>query len=68
VAATWRVWFDWTPPIDQVLELARLVAAVREPAVAVVALGPHARAAEMGGQAVERMDRRGPERERLARE
>ena len=32
---------------DEVLELARLVAAEREPAVAVVALGPDARAAQV---------------------
>ena len=48
---------------DEVLELARLVAPVGEAAVAVVALSPQARAAEVGGQAVERMDRGGAEEE-----
>ena len=52
----------------QVLELARLVAAVGEAAVAVVALRPHARAAQMRRQALERMHRRRAEQERLARE
>jgi hypothetical protein len=52
----------------QVLELARLVAAIREAAVAVVALGPEARAAEVGGQPVERMDRRRAEHQRLTGE
>src|SRR3712207_7541536 len=40
---------------DEVLELARLVAAVREPGVAVLALGPQLRAAEFRGQALERV-------------
>src|SRR6185295_3823446 len=52
----------------EVLELARLVAAVREPAVAVIPLRPQPGAAQVGAQAVERMHRRGAEQERLARE
>jgi hypothetical protein len=42
---------------DQVLQLARLVAAEGEPAVAVVPLGPQRGAAEVRGQALQAMDR-----------
>ena len=50
------------------LELARLVAAVREAAVAVLALGPQRRTAEVAGQPIQPMHRRRAEQERVARE
>jgi hypothetical protein len=53
---------------DEVLELARLVAAVGQPAVAVVALGPDRRAAEMARQPVEPVDGGGAEQQRVAGE
>ena len=53
---------------DEVLELAGLVAAVGQAAVAVVALGPELRAAEVRGQPLEPVDRRRPEEQRVARE
>ena len=53
---------------DEVLELAGLVAAEGDARVAVVALRPQPRAAEMGGEAVERVDRRRPEQQRDAGE
>ena len=53
---------------DDVLELAGLVPAVREPAAAVLPLGPDLRAAEVLGQAAQRVDRARPERQRVARE
>ena len=73
-AATWRVWFDCTPPMvtrvsavrgdgvgDDVLELADLVAPEREPRVAVVALGPDLDvAAERLGEPAELLDGRRP--------
>ena len=49
---------------DEVLELARLVAAEREAAVDVVALRPQLRAAEVRGQPLEPVHRRGPEEPR----
>ena len=49
---------------EEVLELADLVAAEGEAAVAVLALGPDRRAAEVLRQAVEPLDRRGAEQER----
>ena len=52
----------------QVLELARLVASVGQAAVAVVALRPQARAAQMRRQTVQRMHRRGAEKQGLAGE
>jgi hypothetical protein len=52
----------------QVLELARLVAAVGEAAVAVVALRPQPGPSEVRGEPVEGMDRRGAEHERMAGE
>ena len=51
---------------DQVLELARLVAAVGETAVAVVALGPQVRPAEVSRQALQPMHGRGAEQQRDA--
>ena len=79
-AATMRVWFDCTPPIetsvsafeakcvgDDVFELAQLVAAEREARIAVLALGVELDlAAEMGGQARQLLDRRRTEGERVA--
>ena len=53
---------------DQVLQLARLVAAVGEPAVAVVALGPHVGAAELRRQPLEPVHGRRPEGQREALE
>ena len=50
---------------DEVLELARLVAAVGEPAVAVVALRPHVRAAELRAQPLEPVHGRRAERQRV---
>ena len=81
-AATWRVWFDCTPPMvtsvsaleamrvgDDVFELADLVAAEGEAGVAVLALGVELdAAAEMLGQAVELLDGRGAEGEGVAGE
>ena len=49
---------------DEVLELADLVAAEREAAVAVLALGPHRGAAQVLRQAVEPLDRRRTEQQR----
>jgi hypothetical protein len=68
------VWFDWTPPIetsvsqpcvgDEVLELARLVPAVREPAVAILALRPDLdQPPEVVAQPLEGMHRRRAEEE-----
>ena len=53
---------------DDVLELAGLVAAVRQPAVAVLALGPDPRAAQVRGEPVQRVDRARPEQQRVAGE
>ena len=53
---------------DEVLELARLVAAVGEAAVAVVALGPDRGAAEVARQPVEAVDGRRAEQQRVAGE
>ena len=53
---------------EQVLEFPRLVASVGEARADVVALRPHARAAEVLGQPLERMDRRGAEEKRIALE
>ena len=50
---------------EQVLELADLVAAEREARVAVLALGPDRRAAEVRRQAVQPLDRRRAEQERV---
>src|SRR5690242_5822399 len=41
---------------DQVLQLARLITAVGDPRVAILALGPHRRAAQMGGLGLTRFD------------
>ena len=46
---------------DEVFELARLVAAVGDAGVAVLALGPDCRAAEIGCEPLQRMHGRGPE-------
>src|SRR3954447_5471359 len=51
---------------DQILELAGLVTAKRKAAVAIVALRPHLRAAEMGAGALEPMNRRRAEDQRVA--
>ena len=81
-AATWRVWFDWMPPIDtsvsqpcasasgnQVFELARLVAAEGQAAVAVLALGVQLDlAAQVRAQALQGLDRRRAEGQRMAGE
>ena len=53
---------------DEVLQLAGLVAAVGEAGVAVLALGPHLGAAEVGAEPGQRMDRAGPEGQLVARE
>ena len=53
---------------EEVLELAHLVAAEGEAAVAVLPLGPHRGAAEVLRQAVEPLDRRRAEQERGAGE
>ena len=53
---------------DEVLELARLVAAEREPGVAVVALGPDRGAAQVLRQPLEPVDGRRAEGQRIARE
>ena len=79
-AATWRVWFDCTPPIvtsvsafeakrigNDIFELAQLVAAEREAGIAVLALGVDLDlVAKMRAQAPEPLDRRRPEGERIA--
>ena len=78
-AATWRVWLDWTPPMEtrvshpgegvrqQVLQLADLVAAERQAGVAVLALGPDRGATEVlpstGPGAGPAMDRTGAARQ-----
>src|SRR5262249_6282357 len=51
---------------DDVLELAGLVAAVGQPGVAVLPLGPDLRAAEVLGQPVEPVHGAGSERQRVA--
>ena len=70
-AATWRVWFDWMPPIvtsvsqpccqrvgHEIFELPHLVAAESEAAVAIVALGENLDlAAEMFCEPLELLDR-----------
>src|SRR5258706_13010556 len=54
---------------DEVFELAGLVATERDSRVAVLTFGPDLDlAAEVGTQPRQRMDRRRPERERIARE
>jgi hypothetical protein len=53
---------------QQVLQLADLVAAERQAAVAVLALGPDGGAAEVRGQAVQALDGRRAEQERLTGE
>ena len=53
---------------DEVLQLAGLVAAVRDTGVAVLALGPEGGAAEVRGQPLQRVHGRGPEEERVALE
>src|SRR5439155_12217368 len=50
---------------DQVLELARLVAAKSKSRVAVVALGPQRGTPELRAQPFEAVDRRRPEKQRL---
>jgi hypothetical protein len=52
---------------DDVLQLADLVAAVGQAAVDVLALGPHLRAAEVGGHPRQPVDRAGAERQRVTR-
>ena len=52
----------------QVLEFARLVASIGQATVAVIALRPQARAPQMSRQTVQRMDRRGAEKQGLAGE
>ena len=51
---------------DDVLQLAGLVAAVGQPGVAVLPLGPDLGAAEVGGQPVEPVHRAGAEQQRVA--
>ena len=53
---------------DDVLELAGLVAAEGQAAVDVLTLGPDLRAAEVRAQPRQRVDRAGPEHQRIARE
>ena len=53
---------------DEVLQLAQLVAAVCEAAVAVVALGPERSSAQVRGQPLEPVHRGGAEQQRIARE
>ena len=53
---------------DEVLQLAGLVPAKREPRVAVLPLGPDAGAAKMGRQAIKSMHRAGAEQQRIPRE
>src|SRR5439155_1495892 len=53
---------------DEVLELARLVAAEGQAGAHVVALRPQGSAAQVIGQTLERMDGRRPEQERVALE
>src|SRR6185437_10228099 len=50
---------------DQVLQLARLVTAVGDPRVTVLALGPDGRAAQMRGQPFQRVHRRWAEQQRV---
>src|SRR4029450_8014868 len=53
---------------QEVLELASLVPTERQPRVAILALRPDCRAAEVFRQAVEPVDRRRTEQQRIARE
>src|SRR4029079_15105093 len=53
---------------NDVLELADLVAAERQPAVDVLALGPHLGSAEMVTEAPQRLQRARPEGELVARD
>jgi hypothetical protein len=50
---------------DEVLQLAGLVAAVGDPGVAVLALGPDRGAAEVPGQPIEPVHRRRAEQQRI---
>jgi hypothetical protein len=52
---------------NQVLQLPRLVPAVREPRIAVLPLGPDPSPTKVRTQPIERMHRTRPERERIPR-
>ena len=81
-AATMRVWLDCTPPIEtsvsalrrdrvghDVFQLAQLVAAEGQAGIAVLTLGIDFHvAAEVFGEARQKLDRRGTEGQRIARE